>query len=141
MPAVAAAQAPGVAGASELALAQALKHLYLADAQHHQVGMAVAVDIERVRRDGIGQLEAGTFFHELDRPAARTAVAIELGLVDTTRHVHLGQAVAVAVKARHAAADHELGLAFEAHLQPGRISFFDEARHLGRDLRCRLRCR
>ena len=64
---------------------------------------------------------------QLDRPAARAAVAVKLGLVDTSGDVHLGQAIAIAVKRGHAAAHQKFTLALKAALQPGGIGFFDEA--------------
>ena len=145
VPGVAGAQLPALVGALELAVSQAAKQLHLADAQHHQVGLAVAVDVDRVGADGVGQLQARALFNQLDSPAAHAAVAVELGLVDARRDVDLGQAVTVAVEGRHPAADHVFTLAFEAALQAGAVGFFDEVgdgrqglgrSHRGQQARC-----
>ena len=127
MPAIAALEAPGLVGAFELAGAQAAKHLHFADAQHHQVGVAVTININRVGADGIRQLQARAFFEQLDRPALGAFVAVKLGAVYPGSDIHLGQAVAVAIESGDTAADHEFPFAFKAALQAGGIGFFDEA--------------
>ena len=54
---------------SKAAAAEAAEDLDLADAQHHEI-VAVAVDVQRVGADRVGQLEARAFLGELDRRRA-----------------------------------------------------------------------
>ena len=128
MPAIAGFQAPGVIGALELAVAQATKHLHFAHAQHDQVGVAVSVDIDRVRTNGIRQFQSRALFEQFDRAALRAFVAVKLGAIDTRRHVNLGQTVAITVEGGDTAADHEFALAFKPALETRRVGFFDETR-------------
>ena len=51
-------EAPGLVGALELAAAEPAHHDVLADAQQHEVGDAVAVDVERIGAGHLVQFEA-----------------------------------------------------------------------------------
>ena len=126
VPVVAVGDVPLLVGAFELAGTQAAEDFDFTNTQHHQVHIAVAVDVDRIGAGGIGQLQAAALFLEFDGAAARALVAVELGLVDAACDIDLGQAIAIAVKHGHAAADHELVLAFKAALQAGGVGFFDE---------------
>ena len=126
MPGIAGFDLPGLIGALEFAAAQAAKDLHFAHAQHHEVGVAVAVNVQRVGANGIGQLQARALFLQFERSAAGAAVAVKLGLVDAGRNVDLGQAVAVAVKRGHAATNHEFILTLKPALQSCCIRFFNK---------------
>ena len=139
VPGIACDDVPSGVGALKLASPQAAKHLHLAHTQHHQIGLAVAIDVQRISAVGIGQLQAAALFQKFDGAAARAFVAVKLGTVDACRHVDFGQPIAIAIKRRNPAADQELAFAFKATLKPRGIGFFNEAGH-GGCLRLGARC-
>ena len=129
MPIVPGLDIPKGVGALELALPQTAKHLHLADAQHDKVHIAIAINVQWVGTGGACQFKARALLLQFERAAAGAVVAIELGLVDTTGDVNLGQPVCVAVKHRHATADHEFVLALKPGLQTGGFGFFHKTRN------------
>ena len=66
-------------GALEPAVAEAAHHDVLADAQQHEIGDAVAVDVERIGAGHAVELQPALLRLEMQRAAARAGVAIELG--------------------------------------------------------------
>ena len=139
MPGVAGDDVPSGVGALKFASPQAAKYLHLAHAQHHQIGVAVAVDVQRIRAVGIGQLKPAALLHELYGTTARAFIAIELGTVHAGRHINFGQAVTIAIEGGHTTAHQKFALAFEPALKSRGIGFFNKARNAGCLSLCTLR--
>ena len=129
VPIVARRDIPAFIGALELAATQAAKDLVFAHAQHDEIHLAVAVNVQRIGAGGVGQLQARALLLQFEGAAARAAVAVELGFVDATRDIDFGQAIVIAVEHGHAAADHEFVFAFKAALQAGRLAFLNKTRN------------
>ena len=142
-PAGVAVEAPFLVGEREGAVRPALQQQVLADAQHEQVHAAVAVDVDRVGADDVvEQLRIGADIERLllerERPAARRPVDVELGAVLAAGEEHRGEARAVAVERRAAAADEEFPWTVVDRVDPRRRGLFVEQRHVADRLRARF---
>ena len=120
---------PGVVGELEPAAAQPSQQLHPADPQDHQIGVAVAVDV-----DGVGAHRARDVrdrAHDLaegDGPAHSGDVPEQRRRVVPARDKDVGPPVAVAVEHRHPAPDHGRVPAAVDVVQAGRRRLVDEVR-------------
>ncbi len=110
-PVLAAVEGEGAVGDLELAVRLAFEDQVAAEPEHDEIHDSVIVDVERIGADDVGQVfvrDAHRHFFELERPAGRALVAVELRRVGAAGDEEIGKAIAVAVERRHAAADEEL---------------------------------
>ena len=130
-PGVAAVDAQLVVGRFEAAVAQPPQHDVAAAAQDDEVHRAVAVDVERVGAGDRGQVGHGRRqLRESCRAADRALVPVERGRLTAPGQIQLGAAIVVAVERCDPAADEVLELAVVHVVDPGRLSFFHEARRV-----------
>ena len=120
-------------GQGERAVGAALQHEARADAQHEEVHASVAVDIDRIGADHIGQelgVDVDRLLLELEPPAGLRPVDVKLGRILAASQKDRGKAGAVAVESRAAAADEELPRAVVDAVDAGRLRFFVHDRHV-----------
>ena len=120
-PGVAAVERPGCVGAFEPTPTQTAEKDVFAVAQHDQVDVAVAIDVDRVGAVHVVEIcyrigQPG----ELQRAADRTVVAEERGWTAPAGDVEVGFAVVVAVEGGDAAAHGERRVAVVDVVNPGR---------------------
>ena len=132
---VIAVEIPFVVGEGERAVGTALEQEIAADSEHEQIHVAVAVDIERIGADDIGeQLRIGA---DVERLFLELEWAARLGFVDeeprrilAAREENRGKARAVAIERRAAAADEEFPRAIIDAVQAGGFRLFMHERHI-----------
>ena len=130
-PSVGIGERPGRICRFEKAIAEPAKKLSPADTQHCQVNFAVAVYVDRVSPDDVGEVGGGRGEpSELEGATGRAVVAIDRRGVATAGDVEVRFAVAVAVQNRDSAADGE----------PGAVSGVDLVYAGGRRLIDEVRC-
>ena len=114
-------------GPLEAAVAEPAQDDVLADAQHDEVDVAVAVDVERVGAGDRGQVGDGRRQRrEAQRAADRAVVAVQRRRLAAAGEEQLAAPVVVAVERRHAAADEVLEVAVVAVVDAAGVG--DEAR-------------
>ena len=105
-PGIAAIEIPCFVGALETAPPEATHHDVFANAQQHHIGIAVAVDVERVRARHLVQFEPAGLRLEPQRPGSRAGIAVEFGGRSAAGKQHVVEAVGIAVERGDATADH-----------------------------------
>ena len=133
----AAIERPGLVGTLESTVAEAPQDHVLAEAEHHQVGDAVAIDVDGIGTRDIGQVrDRVTQPREREGTANGTVVAIQRRGVGTAGEEEVGFAVGVAVEGGDTATHHVLGTAVVGMGDAGGGRLLDEVgRFHGR--RCR----
>ena len=100
---------------SNAAVAEPAEEHVLADAQHGEIGEAVAVDVERIGAGDRGQIgDRRRHGLEPQRPADRAVVAVQRGRRAAAGEVQLAATVVVAVERGDAATDEVLEVAVVA---------------------------
>ena len=111
---------PGVTGIEpelvvdllEPAVAEPAQHGVGAAPQHHQVGVSIAVDVDRVGAGHGRQIgDRRSLLCESERATDRTLVAVQRGRLAAAGEVQVGATVVVAIEHRHTPAHEELELA------------------------------
>ncbi len=126
---VTAVERPGLVGPLEPAAAEPPEQDALARAEHRQIGMTVAIDVERVGADHIGQVRGrvrGT--PEAQRAAHRALVQEEGCRLAPSREVQLRPAVVVAVERSNASAEVEREITVVGVVESGCGRFLHEVR-------------
>ena len=126
-------------GERERAVGAALEQEIAADPQHEQIHVAVAVDVERIGADDIGeQLRIGAdverLLFELERTAGLGFVDEESRRILAARQEHRGKARAVAIERRAAAADEELPRTVVDAVEASSFRLFVHERHVAQRL-------
>src|SRR5580692_4027229 len=125
-------------GEGERAVRAALEQEVAADPQHEQIHVAVAVDVERIGADDIGEkfgigADAERLLFELERAAGLGFVDEQSRRILTPREEHRGKARAVAIQRRPAAAE-ELPWAIVDAVEAGGFRLFMHEGHVAQRL-------
>jgi len=138
-PAGIAVEIPFLVGEREGAARPALQEEVAADPQDEEVHVAIAVDVDRIGPDHVlKQLRIGAdierLFFKLDRTARLRPVDEELRRILAAGQKRRGEAGAVAVEGRAAAADEEFPRAVVDAANSRRLSLFMHHRHVAERL-------
>jgi hypothetical protein len=130
-----AVEIPFVVGEGECAVGTTLEQEAAADPEHKEIHVAVAVDVERIGADDIGeQLRLGAdverLLFELERPARLGCIDEEPRRILAPRQEHRGKARPIAIERRSASADEELPRTVVDAVEARRLSFFMHEGHI-----------
>ena len=126
-------------GEGERAVRAALEQEVAADPEHEQIHVAVAVDVERIGADDIGEqfrigADVERLLLEFERAAGLGFVDEESRRILAARQEHRGKARAVAIERRPAAADEELPRAVVDAVEARRFRLFMHEGHVAQRL-------
>src|SRR5580700_10408161 len=126
-------------GEGERAVRAALEEEVAADPEHEQIHVAVAVDVERISADDVGQefgigADVERLLLEFEQPASLGFVDEQSCRILAARQEHRGKARAVAIERRAAPADEELPRTVVDAMEARRLRFFMHEGHVAQRL-------